>query len=308
MSDHSASEPTLWIYYLGLVVTVTVWGLNFPIIKFALDTVHPVVVNAIRITISTFLLGAVYIYQQRQSPQDSLAVIRSHGWAIAGLGLLGHVLYQVAFIFGLDYTTSGNAALIMASSPFATGLAGYLLSTERLNKQAWAGLLVTVVGTGIVVLGGSQQVSLGATTLTGNLIMVGAALGWGAYTALSKPLLGPISPLGLTFLTMLAAPPLFWAMALPYLPATNWAAVDWKVWTALLYSGALSTGLAYVLWNRAVKFVGASHTAGFGNLVPIIALTSGALLLDEPVFPLQLLGGALIIGGLLVMNRSRHRL
>lgn len=296
-----------WIYYLGLLLTVVVWGVNFPVIKIVLEEVHPVIVNAIRITLSTILLGVVYINRQSHRRSDLPAVIRANGWRILGLGLLGHGFYQLAFIFGLNFTTSGNAALIMASAPFWTAVAGAKIGFDRLPPVAWLGLIVTIVGTAGVVVGGQRVVSLGADTLVGNLIMVGASAGWGLYTALSKPLLGKISPLGLTFLTMLCAPPIFWLLSIPYLGDVAWASFDIRIWGALLYSGALSTGLAYVLWNRAIKYVGASYTAGYGNMVPLIALVSGYLMLGEPIFVLQLVGGAMIIGGLVIMQRSRRR-
>lgn len=304
-SDHSS--PSHWIYYIGLLLTVTVWGVNFPVIKIVLAELHPVIVNAIRITLSTILLGAVYWHRQTNAPTDVRAVIRANAWRIIGLGVIGHALYQLAFIFGLNYTTSGNAALIMASAPFWTALTGAFIGSDRISMIAWSGLILTILGTATVVLGGQQELSLQAHTLLGNVIMVTASAGWGVYTALSKPLLGKISPLGLTFLTMLIAPPIFWALSIPYLGAVDWSTLDVKIWGALIYSGALSTGLAYVLWNRAVKFVGASHTAGYGNLVPLIALLSGFFLLGEPLFVVQLIGGAMIIAGLLIMQQHRLR-
>lgn len=305
MSDKPPSS--YWVYYLGLMLTVIVWGVNFPVIKIVLAKLHPVIVNAIRMTLSTILLGMVYWRRQTQNPSDVPAILRANAWRIIGLGFIGHGIYQLAFIFGLNFTTAGNAALIMASAPFWTALTGYLLGSDRITMVAWAGLVLTIIGTGVVVIGGQKELSLEAHTVLGNLIMVAASAGWGIYTALSKPLLGRISPLGLTFLTMLVAPPLFWIFSIPYLGSVEWTGLGLETWGALIYSGALSTGLAYVLWNRAVKFVGASHTAGYGNLVPLVALFSGFFLLGEPLFVLQLVGGAMIIAGLLVMQQHRLR-
>lgn len=305
MSDKPTSS--YWIYYLGLLLTVVVWGVNFPVIKIVLAKLHPVIVNAIRMTLSTILLGMVYWRRQATSPSDLPTRIRANAWRIIGLGVIGHGIYQLAFIFGLNYTTSGNAALIMASAPFWTALTGYLLGSDRISLVAWGGLILTIIGTSAVVIGGQKEITLEANTILGNVIMVAASAGWGIYTALSKPLLGKISPLGLTFFTMLVAPPVFWVLSIPYLGSVEWAALDFKIWGALIYSGALSTGLAYVLWNRAVKFVGASHTAGYGNLVPLVALFSGFFLLNEPLFVMQLIGGGMIIAGLLVMQQHRLR-
>ena len=74
---------------------------------------------------------------------------------------------------------------------------------------------------------------------------------------------------------------------------------------AILYSGGLSVGIAVVIWNFAVSRVGATHTAVYGNLVPLVALTGSFLLLNERVTVLQLMGGTLIISGLLLMRHDR---
>jgi drug/metabolite transporter (DMT)-like permease len=70
-----------------------------------------------------------------------------------------------------------------------------------------------------------------------------------------------------------------------------------------VFSGALSTGLAYALWNVAVNVVGPARTSAFNNLVPFVALATGYVLLGEPVTGIQLAGGLLIIGGLWLVRR-----
>ena len=77
-------------------------------------------------------------------------------------------------------------------------------------------------------------------------------------------------------------------------------------WGIIVYSGGLSTGLVLALWNNAVNHVGASHTAAYGNLVPLIALSASYVLLGETVKPIQIIGGAAVIGGLLILRRIRR--
>ena len=80
----------------------------------------------------------------------------------------------------------------------------------------------------------------------------------------------------------------------------------WLLW-ALLYSGIFSTGLAYAMWNFGVKQVGASHAAGFQNLVPLVALFASWWLINEVPFWLQLIGGAMILLGLITMRIERNK-
>ena len=78
----------------------------------------------------------------------------------------------------------------------------------------------------------------------------------------------------------------------------------WLV-AAILYSGILSTGVAYLLWNQGIQILGTAHASIYQNLVPIVALVAAWLLIGEVPVWLQLLGGTLIIVGVVVMRNNR---
>lgn len=284
---------------------VVVWGINFPIVKAVLEIMHPHVLNTLRFVVSTLVLGVLYVYRRRRLGKPIFSPLREHTRQIAGLGILGFFLYQFCFIVGLNYTTAGNAALIMASSPLWTAVTGFAFRLEALRRASWIALFVVLVGAIVIVVGGANEVHLGSETFVGNLIMLGAALFWGAYTALSKPALSYVSPTGLTFLSLLFALPLLFGIALPYYGETDWSSIEGIHWGAILFSGGLSTGLAIALWNNAIDSVGASDTAVYGNLVPLVALASSFLLLNESIYLAQIVGGVLVIGGLLLMRQAR---
>ena len=301
-----SSENRAWRSEAALLFVVLVWGINFPVVKAVLEIMHPHILNMLRFVFSTLVLGGLYIYRRRRIGQPVFGPLRGHIRQIAGLGVLGFFLYQYCFIVGLDYTTAGNAALIMASSPLWTAVTGYVFRLERLRRASWLALVVVLAGACVIVIGGAKELHLGSDTFVGNLIMLGAALFWGAYTALSKPALSYVSPTGLTFLSLLFALPLLFGIGIPYYADTNWAAIEPIHWAAILFSGGLSTGLAIALWNNAINKVGASNTAVYGNLVPLIALMGSYFFLDESIFLAQIVGGVLVIGGLLLMRNARR--
>jgi drug/metabolite transporter (DMT)-like permease len=292
-----------WKYEVLILVTVLVWGLNFPIIKIALGPMHPHVVNAFRFTASALVLGLVYVVQARRTGQALFAPYRTRAVPIIALGLLAFVVYQYCYIIGMDHTTAGSAALIMSSAPLWTAITGARFNPERLRLSAWTGLAMTLFGTAVIVLGGRQQIELGMESLFGNLMMLAAAIFWGGYTALSKPVLKSVTPSGLAFLGLLPSLPFLYGLSVPHFAGFQLADITPGIWVALAFSGALSTGLAVVTWSVAVRNLGASHTAAFGNLVPIVALGAGFLILHEPISPVQLLGGALILSGLYLVRR-----
>lgn len=302
------ADVSEWKSDATLLLVVLIWGMNYPVIKAALAVMPAHVVNAFRFVVSAAVVGGIYVARRRSRPdsEDFLHPLRAHGWKVVGLGLLGYVVYQLCFITGVDHTTAGNAALIMAGAPLWTALFSHVLRVESLPKTAWVGLGVSIVGTAAVVLAGVGVVGLGAGSLLGNLLMMGAAIVWAAYTTFSKPVLDDLSPSGLIFFGILAALPFLFAFAAPSFDAVAWGKVNAWVWAAIVASGGLSTGLAYALWNAAVQHVGPSHAAAFNNLVPFVGVAGGVLLLGEPVTAFQLAGGALIIAGLILLRRSRR--
>jgi drug/metabolite transporter (DMT)-like permease len=293
-----------WRSDIVLLLAVFIWGLNFPILKAALEVMHPHVINVFRFTISAVVLGAIYIHRQKTSGHAFWDPMRNETWRIVALGLLGFVLYQFFFIIGVENTAAGTAALIMSGAPVWTAIAGGLFRTERLRGLGWMGLAVSLIGTIVVVSGGVTGLAPG--TLFGNLMMVGAALFWGLYTAFSRPVLGRVSPIGLSFFGLTAGLPILWIIGIPFFHQVDWSAVELWVWLAIFYSGALSTGVAVAFWNTAIRSVGASQTAAYNNLVPFVALLFSYLLIGEPITVLQVVGGTLIIAGLLVMRRARR--
>lgn len=301
----SNSFLTKWRGELELMTVVLMWGLNFPIMKIVLVVLHPYVLNVLRILSAGIVLGYIYWVRSGRSVQVMWQPMHIHGWAIARLGFVGWVCYQLTFILGLDMTSAGNAALIMASAPLWTALVARSTRVERLTILAWTGLVISIAGTIWVVLYGSTTVELASQAMTGNLIILVAAMLWGSYTALTRPLVQHMSPTALTVLALAVAFPVLFLFAVPVVGDVAWHDVHWWHWLLVFTSGSLSTGIAIVLWNRGVRTIGPSHTAAFNNLVPFVALFSSWLILGDPASPGQILGGGLIVGGLVLMRKAR---
>lgn len=296
-----------WKEDVLLLFVVLVWGINFPILKAALASMHPHVLNVFRMSVSLVAVGGFHYAYQKKQGSAFWQPLRDHGKAIIGLGLLGYVLYQFFFIVGIDFTTAGNAALIMSSVPLWTALLSHFMRIERVSLNVWMGLLVILTGTATIVLGGTQSLSLSSDTFLGNLLMIGAACCWGAYTALSKPMMKRVAPMSLTFLGLLVVFPVLVGIASPYWGSVQWEAVNMWVWLAIIFSGGLSTGIAVGMWSRAVLHLGPAYTSAFGNLVPLIALITSVIVLGEPLTMAHVIGGTLVLGGLLYVRHVKLR-
>jgi drug/metabolite transporter (DMT)-like permease len=139
----------------------------------------------------------------------------------------------------------------------------------------------------------------------GNLLALAAAFMWAGGTIFSRPMLKRISPLQLSAFSASIGLPFHLAVAWPVLPAGIRLLSNLQLDACLIYSGVLSTGLALPMWSFGVKHAGAAHATMFQNLSPIVAIVSAWLMLGEPLNPAQAVGGALILGGLLIMRSGR---
>ena len=163
------------------------------------------------------------------------------------------------------------------------------------------------MGVGLVIAGnpGVDAATAFAGQASGVALMLAASLAWGVYTALSRPLLGAR---GLAAGPDLlghrgVVPRALLLLAAPELGAVDWGRFDAPVWGALLFSGGLSTGLAYAIWNASVLKVGSSRTAAVSNLVPFVGVLAGVVLQGDRVTALQILGGVLVVVGVVVVRR-----
>jgi drug/metabolite transporter (DMT)-like permease len=214
-------------------------------------------------------------------------------------------VYQVLFIYGIDWTLAGNASLMLASTPIFTTLLSITFRQERVGSMAWAGVVISVVGIGLVVWGGTQAVGFRADTVRGDLTVLTAAAAWSAYTVGSSPLVRRYGALPVTAVTMWIGGLALLIVSVPSFLAQDWTAVSPVSWLALLYSGAFAIALAYFIWYHSIRQIGNTRTAVYSNFIPVVALVIAWLMLAEMPTWLQLLGAAAIVGGTILVRLGR---
>jgi drug/metabolite transporter (DMT)-like permease len=151
-----------------------------------------------------------------------------------------------------------------------------------------------------VLVVAARGVGFSTATMAGDLLSLGAVICWAGYTLGLRMVPPEVSPLRVTMVTTLAGTPGLVLAGVPQMLGMDWSAVGWEGWSAFGYATFLSLLVAYVLWNRSVKVVGPSRTVIYMCLTPLIAVAAAAVYLGERPMPLQAVGAALIIGGVLV--------
>lgn len=288
---------------VSLLSVAVIWGINIPLMKIGLEHINVFVFNAVRLSVSAVVLVCFALREVRQGRHPNLGI----SWGKVFLyGVMAAGIYQLLFLLGVARTTSGNTALIMSTVPMWTALLARVFLSERLKRIAWWGLGIALLGT-VLVATQSGEITVNRTHLLGNAIILGAALIWSGGTVYSRPLLRQISPMQLSAVAAVVVLPLHWFMARNEVQSNLPALQSVSLWWILLFSGVLSSGLALPMWNFGVRQAGAAHAAVIQNLIPVVAILAAWISRGETATSTQVVGGALILGGLILMRRGRER-
>ena len=297
----TATHPRFGLTDVSLVLMALIWGVNFSVVKWGAAALAPLSYNAVRVALaaSSLVLVAQFwswragpVASGWPSPRDALALL--------GLGTLGNGLYQIFFIEGLSRTRASDAALVIASTPAFIALLGRMRGTERIAPRAVAGIALSVLGIGLVVLGSAHAGGAKQASLVGDLLILAGCVCWAVFTILLQPYTHRVSGLHLSALTMAGGLIPLVLVALPSLASTVWAHVPAAAWGAIAYSGFGALVLAYLFWYRGVRVLGPTRTAMYSNLQPLFAVIVAWLTLGETPTPWQGAGAAAIITGLLL--------
>jgi drug/metabolite transporter (DMT)-like permease len=279
---------------------IIIWASNFSVVKFALRDLSPLAFNGLRFTIASLILWLTV-----QIGRRTTALERRHWPALIGLGILGNTIYQVLFIYGIDRTLAGNAALMLATTPIFTTLLSVVFRQEKIGAMTVAGVVISFVGIALVVWGGAATISFGSGTVQGDLTTLAAAVAWSSYTVGSAPLVRRYGALPVTSVTMWIGAAALFLVSIPAFLAQDWSAVRPTAWLALLFSGAFAIALAYFIWYHSIRQIGNTRTAVYSNFIPVVALIIAWLALGETPTLIQLIGAVSILAGTILVRLGK---
>jgi len=236
--------------------------------------------------------GAVMLWAIMKITAGAGATRHSGSWISAAMLFL----YAVAFSFAYVSLDAGMGALILFGSVQATMISFGLSKGERPHLLTWCGLLLALAGLVYLVLPGLE-----APSFSGAALMTVAGFAWGVYSLRG---MGVANPVAVTTDNFLRSVPLTAVVSLILLPGMKLSSAG--VLLAIL-SGALTSGIGYVLWYTALQNLSATRAAMLQLLVPVIAALGGVLMLSEQITLRLVLAGVLIVGGVGLTLVFRNR-
>ena len=286
--------------YLLCVVVVVLYAGNILTGK-ALDHLPPITISFTRLVIAFVVLlpiGGRSAWRARRTFVERAGPLLL--MSATGVALFTSLIYAA-----LGHTSATNVSVLEALIPAATVGLGVVVLGERLRPLQWVGLAVSFTGAVTVVLEGD----LAALDLNpGDAIMVAAVACWAVYSVAVRRHLHHFPAFGaLLVMTGLAI-----ALLLPLVVA-EWVAVGGVPlgtgphWWGLVYLGVFPSVVALAFYNRAVAVLGPSRTATFLNFLPVATMLGAVTLLGERISGAQVLGAALVMGGVFLTLRSGPR-
>jgi drug/metabolite transporter (DMT)-like permease len=276
-----------------LLALVVIWGSAFPIIKVALEGL-----SAPHLTLARHLVASFVLFIFLAISGCRLFPLRSDIPYFFLIGLVGITIYHLALNFGELRVSAGGASLIMASAPALTAILSYLLFSEKFGFHMWLGSAISFSGVVVIVFG--EDRFTGLNLYAGFVVL--SSFATAIFFVLQKRLFIRYRPVEVTAFAT-------WAGTIPlivFLPGlgTSLAKSGLGPILATVYAGVFPSAIAYSLLAYALSRTNASLVATFLYAVPVFSLIFSWVLLDEVAGWLTLLGGAVVLGGIVVVNQG----
>jgi O-acetylserine/cysteine efflux transporter len=271
---------------------ISIWGLNFVVVKLGLEEVPPFLFMALR-----FAVVAVLLVPFIRWPAGRF-------WPLFGYSVVLGTLHFALMFNAIHMIDASTVALLsQMNTPFAVILSAILFR----DIPGWKRILgIAVAFAGCAVIAGEPRFDGGLLPI---FMVVGGTFAW-AVAAVQVKQIGEISPFALNgWMALMAAPQLIVLSLL--LETGQWQALKDMTpigWGAVLYQSVLVVIVGYGLWYGLIRRYPLSRVIPLTLLLPVIGVVGGVALLGESLTFEMLIGGALVLAGVaLVVLRQAQR-
>ncbi len=283
-----------------LIGTICGWGLAWPMIKIGLNEIPPWAYRGLMLPAAALVTFAV-----ARAIGEQFALPHGQWRALIVTSLFNITGWTVFSTLGLNLMgSSGHASIIAYTMPLWAMLFAVLFTGERPGWVRLCGLALGLTGLGFLL---SAEFGSMAGSPAGTALMLTAAIAWGAGTVMHKRVAWRLPPLMLTgWMIAIGSVPITLiglATEIPDLQPIS-AAAAWSCVFVLL----ISTVFCWVAWFQVVKLAPVAVSTVGIMMVPVMAVISGGLILDEVIGLREILALVFVVSGIALVLLPQHRL
>ncbi len=279
------------------LASVAIWGASFIATKYLLNQLEPLIIILVRQILAVVFLGFIAFIQKKNFSIN----LHDHTYIfILSLVAIFHLWIQLT---GLKFTTASNTGWIIGTSPVFMTILGIIFFKEKITFMQVFGILISFLGL-ILLISRGDLLSIDFITNKGDFLILASAFTWSVYSLINKKISVHYSPL----MTILY---LFLMMSLVLAPFTInqkniFALYNLTInsWIAIIFLGIFCSGLAYVLWAKAMSEMQSSKVGAFLYIEPFITVFTAWIFLKEEISFFTIFSGIIIIIGVIFVNRK----
>lgn len=288
-------EPNQKIGILAVLGAVILWSSSYIVTKLGVGDIPPLTFAAIRFVVAAIVMGILFTFIK---PREKVA--KADLFRLALGGLLGITAYFSLQNLGVQRTTASDATLLVASFPVITLILEIIFRKAKINFKQIGGIVIAIAGIVLVIDLSSTQSA--PERLIGDLLLLATGLAWALYNFATQNVVQKYSTITVIFWQTL-----FGMMALLPLALTEiskWQSINAPGLLGALYLGLFCSVGAFLLYGYGLKSLQPGLAVILLNLVPIFGLVFAVIFLHERISWMQLLGGAVVIGGVILSVSS----
>jgi drug/metabolite transporter (DMT)-like permease len=282
---------TEWLLFLALGF---MWGSSYLFIKLAVDDFGTFTLVALRLTVGALLIWTVVRLAGQELPRER----RIYGHLLV-MAIINITIPFLLITWAEQSVESSLAAILTSPVPLiAIVLSAFFLHDEPLRVNGLVGLVVGFVGVVIVT---SRGLTAEGSSLTGEIALLGAALSYACGAVYARRNVRGLAPMIPAAFQVTFAAIITGVCALLF--EHPWTArPDAQAVFSILWLGILGSGVAYLFVFRLFSHWGATRTTLVAYLLPVVGIVLGYLVLAEPIDGRIVVGTALVIAGVGLVN------
>ena len=288
---------TSYLYHLIAILTIIVWGTTFVSTKVLIQ--HGL--SPMEILIYRFLLAYICIWFI--CPKTLFAKNLKDELLCVAIGITGGSFYFLFENTALEITLASNVSLIICTSPIFTAfLVRFFYKKERIKPHLIAGSVIALIGVAFVVFNGRFILQINPL---GDFLTILAALFWAIYGII-------LMELNKRYPILFITRKVFIYGIITILPFTVFPSgvfnvhllVNPVVMGNIVFLGIVASCICYVTWNNAVKQLGVVQTANYIYFIPLVTLLTSAIVIDEKITVIALIGSVFILFGVYIAEKG----